>query len=88
MITSSPLFSLLLARSRDRRAAHPLGILYEYQDKGDAKIAFRNGLILEDASLVVFDLQKGGSGCLKNKKRGQAPDTRYAVTYKSKYSRN
>jgi len=47
--------------------------LYEYQDKGDAKNAFRNGLILKDAPLVVFDLQKGRRGCLKKEKREQSP---------------
>src|SRR6266851_8287153 len=72
-ITASPLFSLLLARPRDRRGAYPPGILYEYQNKEDAKIAFRNGLILKDAPLVVFDLQKGRSGCLKEKSGSKLP---------------
>jgi hypothetical protein len=65
-------------------AEHPI-ILYECQNKGLTKFAFRKWLILKDAILVVFDQQRL-QWSVEKENAGASSRTPRAVTYKSKYS--
>jgi len=66
-----PTANRLVIRSKKvRHPPIPPGISYEYQNKRLRKFAFRNCLILKDASLAVSDLQR--PKWVAEKKKGES----------------